>query len=179
MEPILSVCLITYNHVKYIEQAIEGVLMQQVDFSFELVIADDFSTDGTRELLLAYKKKYPELIKLILQKKNVGPAKNWMNLITFPQCKYIAYFEGDDYWTDPYKLQKQVDYLERYSSCVGCFSDTSVINESGIVLHDAILNIFKREVSIAEVGQFWMHTVSICFRIINFASLIEYKKIKK
>ncbi len=72
-EPLLSVCLITYNHVNYVSQAIEGVLMQQVNFNWELVIADDFSRDGTREIILKYKEKYPEFIKLIFQDKNVGP----------------------------------------------------------------------------------------------------------
>lgn len=111
-EPLLSVCLITYNHAKYIKEAIDGVLMQKVNFTWELIIADDFSIDGTREIVIEYKKKYPDFIKLILQEKNVGAAKNWMDLITNPKSKYIAYFEGDDYWTDPLKLQKQVDFLE-------------------------------------------------------------------
>ena len=86
--------------------------MQKVDFDYELIIADDYSTDGTREIILDYKENYPGLIKLILQKRNVGPGKNWLDLIEAPKSKYIAYFEGDDYWTDPYKLQKQVDFLE-------------------------------------------------------------------
>lgn len=119
-EPLLSVCLITYNHEKYIKEAIDGVLMQKVNFAWELIIADDFSTDGTREILFEYKKKYPDFIKLILQEKNVGPAKNWMDLITYPKSDYIAYFEGDDYWTDSNKLQKQVDFMEaniKYSFC--------------------------------------------------------------
>ena len=125
MEPLLSVCLITYNHVKYIEQAIEGVLMQKVNFPFELIIADDFSTDGTREIVEACQKKYPDLVKLILQKNNVGPAKNWIDLITYPQSKYIAYFEGDDYWTDPLKLQKQVDFLEVNPEYTVCFTNST------------------------------------------------------
>jgi len=110
--PLLSVCLIIYNHVNYIRDAIEGVLMQKVNFNWELIIADDFSIDGTRELILEYKNKYPDFITLILQEKNVGAAQNWIDLITKPISKYIAYFEGDDYWTDPLKLQKQVDFLE-------------------------------------------------------------------
>ncbi|MBP2283049.1 glycosyltransferase involved in cell wall biosynthesis [Flavobacterium sp. CG_23.5] len=110
--PLLSVCLITYNHENYIKQAIDGILMQQVDFNWELIIAEDCSTDGTREILLEYKEKYPDFIKLILQEKNVGPAKNFLDLIQTPKSKYIAYCEGDDYWTDPLKIQKQVDILE-------------------------------------------------------------------
>jgi glycosyltransferase involved in cell wall biosynthesis len=113
-ETVLAVCLITYNHVKFIRQAIEGILMQKVNFSWQLIIADDYSIDGTREIILEYKNKYPDFIHLIFQDKNVGPAKNWLDLITRPRSKYIAYFEGDDYWTDPFKLQKQVDFLEMH-----------------------------------------------------------------
>jgi len=110
--PLLSVCLITYNHADYIRDAIEGVLMQQASFPWELIIADDCSTDGTRNIVEEYANRYPRLIRLILQKTNVGAARNWMDLITGVTSKYLAYCEGDDYWTDPRKLQKQVDFLE-------------------------------------------------------------------
>ena len=127
MNPLLSVCLITYNHKDYIVQAIEGVLMQKVNFSFELIIADDFSTDGTREIILDDEKKYPLLISLILQKKNVGPLKNWLELIKTPKAKYIAYFEGDDYWTDFNKLHKQVDFLDTNRDFVLCYHNTNIL----------------------------------------------------
>jgi glycosyltransferase involved in cell wall biosynthesis len=127
--PLLSVCLITYNHAKYIREAIDGVLMQKVNFSWELIIADDFSTDGTREIVLEYKEKYPDFIKLILQEKNVGPAKNWMDLITTPSSKYIAYFEGDDYWLSSDKLQKQVDILDARDDISFCFHNNLIIDE--------------------------------------------------
>lgn len=129
--PLLSVCLITYNHVNYIKQAIDGVLMQKVDFAWELIIADDFSTDGTREIVLEYKNKYPDLIKLILQEKNVGAAQNFIDLINAPKSKYIAYFEGDDYWTDPLKLQKQVDFLEANPEYSGAFHDIQLLESDG------------------------------------------------
>jgi glycosyltransferase involved in cell wall biosynthesis len=130
-KPLLSVCLITYNHANYIEQAIEGVLMQSVNFPWELIIADDFSTDGTREILLKYKEKYPNFIKLILQEKNVGPGKNFSDLLNEPQSKYIAYFEGDDYWIDPLKLQKQVDFIESHPDYVLIHSDVFIKNSDG------------------------------------------------
>ncbi|MDD4892784.1 MAG: glycosyltransferase [Candidatus Rickettsiella isopodorum] len=119
-EPIVSVCLITYNHVNYIRDAIEGVLMQKINYPWELIIADDFSTDGTREIIKAYAEKNPKLIKLILQEKNVGAAQNWFDLIYTPKSKYITYFEGDDYWTDPYKLQKQIDLMEKHNDYSAC-----------------------------------------------------------
>lgn len=118
---LLTVCLITYNHEKYVEEAIKSILMQQADFEFDVVIADDCSTDNTRNILLQYKQQFPDKIHLILQEKNVGPGKNWLDLVYFPHSKYIAYLEGDDYWTDPYKLQKQVDYMEAHPDCVYTF----------------------------------------------------------
>ncbi|MCX7638156.1 MAG: glycosyltransferase [Cyclobacteriaceae bacterium] len=128
--PLLSVCLITYNHAKFIRQAIDSVLMQQVNFTWELIIADDYSTDGTREILLEYKRKHPEFIQLILQEKNVGPAQNWLDLITKPKSKYIAYLEGDDYWTDPLKLQKQVDFLETNTGFAFCATKVCKLQEN-------------------------------------------------
>jgi glycosyltransferase involved in cell wall biosynthesis len=128
-EKLLSVCLITYNHVKYIKDAIEGVLMQKVKFTWELIIADDFSTDGTREIVFEYKKNHPNFIRLILQKDNVGASQNWIDLLNASKSKYIAYFEGDDYWTDPLKLQKQVDFLEKNLEYSFVFHNSQVKNE--------------------------------------------------
>ncbi|MCX7638155.1 MAG: glycosyltransferase [Cyclobacteriaceae bacterium] len=129
--PLLSVCLITYNHSKYIRDAIESVLMQKVNFGWELIIADDCSTDGTREIVLEYYQKYPGFIKLILQEKNVGPNQNFFDLLSSSKSKYIAYLEGDDYWTDPLKLQKQVDFLELNPIYTFCFHYANNIDEKG------------------------------------------------
>lgn len=166
MAPLLSVCLITYNHVKYISQAIEGVLMQQVDFLFELVIADDCSTDGTRELLLEYQKKYPESIKLILQNSNVGAYQNWKDLIFYPSSKYIAYFEGDDYWTDPDKLQKQVDFLEANDDFAICFHRVFELSE-GMAPEISNLNtsLNQETYTIEDIAKGnIMYTPSVVFR---------------
>jgi glycosyltransferase involved in cell wall biosynthesis len=110
--PLVSICLITYRHESYIRQSIEGVLMQKVNFEWEFIIAEDHSPDKTRDIVIEYQKKYPSLIRLILQEKNVGPGNNFKDLMNAPKGKYIAYIEGDDYWTDPHKLQQQVDFLE-------------------------------------------------------------------
>lgn len=128
-KPLLSVCLITYNQAQYIKEAIEGVLMQKVDFTWELIIADDCSTDGTREILLEYEKKFPNFIKLILQKNNIGPEKNWLDLMAYPKSTYVLYMEGDDYITDPCKFQKQVDFLEKNPDFSLCFHPVRVIYE--------------------------------------------------
>jgi glycosyltransferase involved in cell wall biosynthesis len=110
--PLVSICLITYKHEAYIRQAIDGVLLQNVNFDWELIIADDCSPDRTRQILEEYKEKYPKLITLILQQKNIGGGKNFARLMEAANGKYIAYLEGDDYWTHPLKLQMQIDFLE-------------------------------------------------------------------
>lgn len=164
--PLLSVCLITYNHEKFIRQAIEGVLMQQVDFDWELIIADDFSTDGTRAILLEYKQKYPQFIKLILQEKNVGPAQNWFDLITAPQSKYIAYFEGDDYWSDSLKLQKQVDFLEKNADYVLCFHQIEILNLDNELVADFLTKVpenYETLETLAKLGNY-IHSPSVVYR---------------
>ena len=110
--PIVSVHMITYNHDKYIAQAIEGVLMQKTTFPIDLIISDDCSVDGTANIIREYEKKYPEIVKPIYREKNIGSKKNWVDTFNYCKGKYISLCEGDDYWTDSYKLQKQVDFLE-------------------------------------------------------------------
>lgn len=112
--------MITYNHDKFIAQAIESVLMQETDFTVELVIGEDCSEDNTRKILLKYADNFPNKIKLLLHDKNVGMINNQIAVIKQCAGKYIAFLEGDDYWTDTYKLQKQVNFLEQnvsYSAC--------------------------------------------------------------
>ena len=109
---MVSVSMITYNHEKYIAEAIEGVVMQKTTFPFELIIGEDFSADNTRAICIEYQKKYPDIIKLRLNDPNQGMMLNWINNIESGEGKYIALCDGDDYWTNPYKLQKQVDFME-------------------------------------------------------------------
>lgn len=109
---MVSVCMITYNHESFIVQAIDGVLMQKTNFSIELIIGEDCSTDCTRKVVVDYAEKYPEVIKLQLPNENKGMIRNFVETMQAATGKYIALCEGDDYWTDPLKLQKQVDFLE-------------------------------------------------------------------
>lgn len=110
--PLISVSMITYNHEDFIARAIEGVLLQEVDVPIELVIGEDCSTDATRDAVLTYQKKYPDIIRVIISEMNVGAIENDKRTNMACRGKYVAFCEGDDYWTDPYKLQKQVDFLE-------------------------------------------------------------------
>ncbi len=122
--PTLSVCLITFNQVDYIRQTIESIIGQRITYTWNLIIADDCSSDGTMEILEEFKSRNPELIKLILQEKNVGPAKNWRDLLNAASGKYIAYCEGDDYWIDANKIQTQINFLEGHEEYVGCFHNS-------------------------------------------------------
>jgi glycosyltransferase involved in cell wall biosynthesis len=129
MKPLVSVITITYNHASYISECIEGILMQKTTFPFELVIGEDCSTDGTRALVLDYSQKYPEIIRLITSETNVGVFGNSKRSTLAGRGKYTAWCEGDDYWTDPYKLQKQVDFLEKHPDYSMCCHASKVITE--------------------------------------------------
>lgn len=125
----VSVWIITYNHEQFIAEAIESVLNQVTNFDYKIIIGEDCSTDRTRDIVLQYKEKYPDKFDLYLPEKNIG----MMELIraTYSMCKgkYVASFDGDDYWTDPYKLQKQFDFLEAHPDYVLHFHRVKVINE--------------------------------------------------
>jgi len=127
--PLISVTCVTYNHEKYVKDAIEGFLMQKTNFPIEIIIHDDASTDSTPDIIAEYTRKCPMLIKPIYQVENqyskrIDPLSNFV----WPKCsgKYIALCEGDDYWTDPYKLQKQVDFLEANPDYGMVHSDYSI-----------------------------------------------------
>ena len=121
INPLVTVCMTAYNQAKYIVDAIEGVLMQQTNFAFELLIGEDSSTkDNTLEICRNYEKQYPDIIKVVYDGKNYGMVANEQRLMNAAQGKYIAFCEADDYWIDPQKLQKQVDILKKnlqYSAC--------------------------------------------------------------
>lgn len=110
--PLVSVWMITYNHEPYISQAIESILEQKTNFEFELVIGEDHSTDKTAEIIRLFEEKHPSFIKARYNQPNIGVIPNMIETLDECSGKYIALCEGDDYWTDPYKLQKQVDFLE-------------------------------------------------------------------
>lgn len=116
--PLVSVHMITYNQAPYIPQAINGVLQQKTNFPFELVIGEDCSTDNTRDIVFDYQKKHPTVIRVITSDKNVGAKINEKRTREACRGKYMALCEGDDYWTDSLKLQKQVDQLEEYPELV-------------------------------------------------------------
>ncbi len=122
-KPIVSICCTTYNHAGFIRQCMDGFLQQKTNFPIEVLIHDDASTDGTQDVIREYEVRYPEIVKPIYQKENQYSKGIKINLVyNYSRAggKYIALCEGDDYWTDPYKLQKQVDFLESHPDYVMC-----------------------------------------------------------
>lgn len=115
---MLSVCMITFNHERWIAEAIEGVLMQATDFDFELIVSDDCSIDNTYEVVKKYEEQHPEIIKAYRNYQNLGLAKNFSQSLNLCSGYYIAICEGDDFWTDPHKLQKQIDYIKSNPNCI-------------------------------------------------------------
>ncbi len=105
-QPLVSVCTISYNHEKYIERAIQGVIDQRYNFKVEFIIGDDCSKDGTRDIIRRYQAQYPDLIFPLFPEKNLGARQNAMQTMKRCRGKYIAFLEGDDFWTDPTKLQR-------------------------------------------------------------------------
>ncbi|NLK82372.1 MAG: glycosyltransferase [Bacteroidales bacterium] len=125
-KPLVSIFCVSYNHEQFIAQALDGFVMQKTNFDYEKVISDDCSTDNTKSIINEYIKKYPKLFKDVSPRKNLGMQKNWLHTLNACTGKYIALCEGDDYWTDANKLQKQVDFMEANDEYVMCFHKTEV-----------------------------------------------------
>ena len=142
-KPKVTVWMVTYNQIKYFGQTMDSVLMQQTNFDFEIVLGDDDSNDGTRELCIEYANKYPDKIRLFFHNranaiKIAGdrPNPNFQGVYNWQHCRgeYIATLEGDDFWTDPLKLQKQVDFLDAHPDYSGVSTNFSVCDENGVIL---------------------------------------------
>ena len=139
--PVVSVSMITYNHEQYIRQAIEGVMMQKTDFEFELVIGEDASQDKTREICFEYQKKYPEKIRVLWWYKNVSRlGGNGRRVKAHCRGDFIAFCEGDDYWIDPLKLQKQIEIMRRNPSVALCFGRSRVLEQCTGEISDEVSN---------------------------------------
>ena len=131
----LSVGILTYNQEKYIRQCLDSVLMQKVDFDYEIVVGDDASTDGTQDILRDYAKHYPGKFVLLLGEKNEGISMNYKKVLTACKGEYVALCEGDDYWTDMTKLQKQVDFLENHPDYLDIILNVLLIKSQIFLIH--------------------------------------------
>ncbi len=148
--PKLSVCFITYNHANFVRQALDSVLMQQCSYDMEIVVSDDCSTDGTAEIVKEYAAKHSDKIRLNVLEKNVGMTLNWVSSMNACTGEYIALLEGDDYWTDENKLQRQVEFLDKHPELSFAAHDVAPVFEPGMAQKDGLLHL-------AESGTFTLH----------------------
>ena len=171
----IMVCIhcMTYNHEKYLADALEGFVMQKTDFPFVAVVIDDCSTDGTADVLRKYEEKYPEIIKAVYLKENYYSQHKSKQPFLEPwdsRAKYIALCEGDDYWTDPLKLQKQVDILEAKGNLMAVVTNSTIVDQNGILLKERMDDVVKgneeRTYNLREFFHTTHHypTATVCYR---------------
>lgn len=175
----LSVFVVTYNQEKYIRQCLDSILMQKVDFDYEVVIGEDHGTDGTRAICEEYAAKYPQ-VRLLPLTENLGVAGNWRRVLLECKGDYIAMCEGDDYWIDENKLQKQVDFLDRNPKYSGCFHNANKVDDDGKVLGVMHNSNMRGEYNFDNmVSRWFVPTASLLFRqnstiISGFSKLAQY-----
>lgn len=138
MKPVVSVVCTVYNKAAWLAQTIDSFLAQQVDFPVEIILIDDLSTDSSRKIIQAYQEKYPDQIKSFYNDSNLGIAKTWLKACEFATGDYIARCDGDDYWIDPLKLQKQVELLKETSGSVWSSTDIDYVDENGNIIGQSI-----------------------------------------
>lgn len=136
MEVMVSIIMMSYNHGKFIRQALESVLMQETDYTYELLVGDDCSPDNTQDIIREMEPKFGGKMRPILREKNLGALKNMADLLPRVRGKYVAFLEGDDFWTDPQKLQKQVTFLEEHSEYAAHYHKNSMVDQDNHVLFE-------------------------------------------
>lgn len=167
---MVTVRCVTYNHEAYIRRCLDGFVMQKTGFRFEAIVHDDASTDGTAAIIREYARKYPEIIKPIYETENQyskhdGSLRRIMDANT--HGKYVAFCEGDDYWTDPYKLQKQVDFLETHPEFVMCSHRfNQYIQETGVMVTDDDADFHGAEYDLENLicGRWYTQTLTVMYR---------------
>lgn len=170
----VSVCIVTYNHEKFVAKMLDSVLMQETTFPFEIIIGDDLSRDNTRAILQDYQARYPDKIRLLLHDKNLGLNGKYNALATFDAAKgeYIAQMDGDDYLTDKHKLQKQVEFMDANPQYPATFHNAQVIYEDGSMDPFLFCNINKPDFEVSDlIGEdelCFIATSSLMFRNEDF-----------
>jgi glycosyltransferase involved in cell wall biosynthesis len=165
--PVASICVRTYNLERFVEEALDSLLMQETDFPYEIVVDDDCSTDGTADIVKAYREKFPHIINANLLKKNIGVRMNFIKNMQRARGKYIAPCDGDDYWTDPLKLQKQVDFLEEHDEYVVCYTAMEPFFEKGATQREFVWNTEDKDAEEIQKNFVGTGICAMCFRNVD------------
>lgn len=164
-EPLVSVIMPTYNHAAYISRALKSVLDQEAGFPVEILVGNDASTDETGIIIDEFVTRHPDRVRVFHAHSNQGAHANFSNLYAAARGRYVAWIEGDDYWTDPAKLRVQVDYLESHPEVVLSFHPVAIVDESGAVVCEATNQSDPELSSLDRITRFnYVHTVSVLFR---------------
>lgn len=163
--PLLSVLCITYNHEKYVSQALDSFLMQETKFPIEIVVGEDCSTDNTLSVVEGYKAKFPEIFRVITSQANVGAVENFRRTLMACRGKYVAICEGDDFWTDRHKLQIQVEFLENNPEYVISYHDAYAFEDPGVLKGLQLSEEYQRDATEDDlVNARQISTLTACFR---------------
>lgn len=169
-QPMVTVWCLTYNQKNYIRDALDGFVMQETNFSYEVFVHDDASTDGTTDIVNEYATNYPKIIKPVIETENQwqrGGLRHIVEIMNehYRQGKYIAFCEGDDFWTDPRKLQRQVDFLESYPDYSMCFHSAKKKYETDTIAWIDCENIQDRDYDATDIFVNWtVPTASVLCR---------------
>ena len=171
--PLVTVTVTTYQHADYIKECLDGILMQKTNFPFEVIVGEDGSVDGTQEICKEYAERYPDKIRLFIRDRKLSQYVDENGKVTrfngiwnrmSARGKYIAWCEGDDYWIDPSKLQKQVDFLESHPECSMCFHNAKVISYNGKG-EDLYNHLREKEYTANDIVRKWsVPTASVVYR---------------
>ncbi|GAA4019929.1 hypothetical protein GCM10022408_37570 [Hymenobacter fastidiosus] len=164
--PLVSVMVVTYNHEQYVEQTLNQIISQRVNFPFEIVVADDCSTDRTPAILARYQQLQPDLIRLLPNTHNLGVSHNFERAMYSCHGSYVAIVEGDDYWTSLEKLQRQADFLQAHADFSMCFHNAEVVYEDDPTRAMHLMNQSeKTEYSLDDITSGWfIATASVMYR---------------
>lgn len=180
-KPLVSVAMITYNHEKWLSEAIESVVTQQCSFPFELIIGEDCSTDSTRSICLEYQKKYPHIIRVLFSESNVSVRLNVARTNLRVRGEYVAFLEGDDYWIDALKLQKQYELMVQYPDALLSMAAARVSNASqkfgmkdGLILCPDAKS--GTTLTFYDLTRFYLHTSTYFFARRGFDFIQELSK---
>jgi glycosyltransferase involved in cell wall biosynthesis len=178
----ISILMLTYNHKKYVRQALESIFKQKIKVSYEILVLDDASTDGTQDILKEYKSKYPDIVSLYLREKNVyHPTRNGYFLTSKAKGRYIAILEGDDFWIDTQKLQKQYDFLEKHREFSACVTDLVIVDENntGIAGMEVYEKMENHIYTLQDFSQLKMPGMVVTMMARNYFNPKEYSILMK